>query len=139
MTSRHCLIWIDHHKAKLIHVGHDIGEVSVIDSKHDTKQLHVKAHKSLTHGNGNASLDREFLRAVIDGVNPAAKILLTGPADAKQELMHFAEQHQRDFSRRVVKMEALDRATDGELLDHARRFFGLPQLRPGSRSLARPS
>lgn len=136
MKTPHALVWIDHHTAVIIHVGRDGEGIDTIEAANTPEQLHVKAHKSLAAGDGNAPADKAFMNAVFAAVDRGAEILLTGPADAKQELMKHAEQHDKAFHKRVIKIETMARATHGELTHHARRFFGLTKPRFGPRKAA---
>lgn len=136
MKTHHALVWIDHHTAVVVHVGRDGEGVETIKAANTPDQLHVKAHKSLAAGDGNAPLDTAFIHAVIAAVDPNAEILLTGPAGAKQELMKHAEQHDKAFHKRVIKIETMERATHGELTHHARHFFGFTKPRLGPRKAA---
>jgi hypothetical protein len=136
MKTHHALIWIDHHTATVIHVGRDSENIEAIKSAHTPDQLHVKAHKSLAADDGNAPLDTAYMATVVDAVDPQAEVLLVGPADSKHELMKYAEQHDKAFHKRVIKIENMERATTGELTHHARRFFGLTKPRLGPRKVA---
>jgi hypothetical protein len=136
MKTHHALIWIDHHTATVVHVGRDSENSETIKSTHTPDHLHVKAHKSLAAGDGNAALDTAYMAKIVDAVDPQAEVLLVGPADAKHELMKYAEQHEKEFSKRVIKIENMERATTGELTHHARRFFGLSRPRLGPRRAA---
>jgi hypothetical protein len=136
MKTRHALVWIDHHTATVVHVSRDTESIEVVASTHTPDQLHVKAHKSLAADDGNALPDTTYLANVIDAVDLQAEVLLVGPADAKHELMKYAEQHEKTFSKRVIKIENMERASHGELTHHARRFFGLSKPRLGPRKAA---
>jgi hypothetical protein len=136
MKTHHALIWIDHHTATVLHVGRDSENSEVIASTHTPDQLHVKAHKLLAADDGNAAPDAAYMAKVIDAVHPQAEVLLAGPADAKHELMKYAEEHEKAFTKRVIKIENMERATTGELTHHARRFFGLTKPRLGPRKAA---
>jgi len=60
---------------------------------------------------------------VVKAVGSAGSILITGPANAKHELVKHIQRHDPQLMARVAAVETLDHPTDGALLDHARRYF----------------
>jgi hypothetical protein len=50
-------------------------------------------------------------------------VLITGPANAKTELVKHIERHVPTLSARIVGVETVDHPTDGELVAHARKYF----------------
>jgi stalled ribosome rescue protein Dom34 len=128
MPSNHALVWINHRSAHIIHVARDHEEVTSINMHHSKEHLH---HKANTVGDGNSKPHADYFLDVVNAVGNTDAVLIAGPADAKTEFVKFAKKHHPDFAKHIVKVETLDRATIGELADHARHYFGLLKPRLG--------
>jgi stalled ribosome rescue protein Dom34 len=128
MQSNHALVWINHRSAYVIHIDHDREEVTSINAQHSKEHLHHKAH---TVGDGNSKPHPDYYLNVVNAVGNCAEVLVVGPADAKTEFVKFAEKSHPDFAKHIVKVETLDRATMGELIDHARHYFAMVKPRLG--------
>jgi hypothetical protein len=116
----HAVIWIDHHQAKVFHFNPDDAELAVIRPDHPVRHIH---HKANTIGNGHAAEDQDFLHSVASAVGAAGAILITGPANAKTELMKHMQKHAPAIAKLVAGVETVDHPSDGALVDHARRYF----------------
>jgi hypothetical protein len=116
----HAVIWIDHHEARVFHFNPGDVESLVLHPQHPTRHLH---HKANSIGSGHASEDHEFLQAVAASVADAGAVLITGPANAKTELVKWIGQHDPGLKKAIVGVEAVDHPTDAELVAHARRYF----------------
>ena len=129
MQSHHALVWLDHRSAYVIHLDRESETVTPVAAHHGKEHLH---HKADAIGDGNIKPHPDYFRAVLAAIGDSTEIMLTGPADAKTEFHKFAEQHQPALAKCIVKIETLDRATPGELIDHARHFFARlkPRLGP---------
>jgi len=122
----HAIVWIDHQQAKIfqfdatdIESATDI-DSTVVRSSHPHQHIH---HKANSGDSGHAAVDKAFLKQVADKLSDAGTILITGPANAKQELSTYLAENQPAVAARVAGVEPLDHPSDGELLNLARRFF----------------
>jgi hypothetical protein len=120
-THHHAIVWIDHHQARVFHFGRDEANRVIVHPKRGNQHIH---HKANTIGSGHAPTDKDYLRDVGHAVADAEDILISGPAGAKTELVRYLEEKSPDVRKKVVAVETLDHPTDGQLLDHARRYFG---------------
>jgi len=82
----HALVWIDHHQAKIYQFNALDFERSIVSSTDPHLHLH---HKANTIGSGHASVDRGFLERVAQAVAQSGAILITGPANAKNEFAAY--------------------------------------------------
>jgi stalled ribosome rescue protein Dom34 len=119
-SHHHAIVWIDHHEARIFHFGRDEADSVIVHPKRAHQNIH---HKANTIGSGHAQPDKDYLRDVTHAVAEAEEILVTGPAGAKLELVRFLEEKAPQVKKKVVGVETLDHPTDGQLLDHARRYF----------------
>lgn len=116
----HAVIWIDHKEAKIFHFNKDEADHKVI--KPDNPERHIHHHAN-TMGSGHAKTSDTYLHEVAQAVADAGAILITGPANAKVELMHHMQKHDPLLAKRVAAVETVDHPSDGQLIAHARKYF----------------
>ena len=122
MTSHHfhAVIWIDHREARVFHFSPTDVERLVVHPEHPTKHIH---HKANSIGSGHAAADHEYLHAVVELFAEAGAVLITGPANAKTELVKHIHQHDPDRMKAVAGVETVDHPSDGSLVAYARKYF----------------
>src|SRR2546421_12007205 len=86
----HAVIWIDHHEARVFHFSPTDVERLVLHPDRPTNHIH---HKANSIGSGHAAEDHAFLQAVAESIADARAVLVTGPANAKTELVQHIRQH----------------------------------------------
>jgi stalled ribosome rescue protein Dom34 len=125
-THFHAIVWIDHSRAKVFHVGLS-GENEIILHPHlPTRHLH---HKANSIGSGHVGLDKEFFAQVMNAVSDAGEILVIGPASAKTELARYLRDKHPQIADRVVAVEAVDHPSDAEIVAYAKRHFKIALAR----------
>jgi stalled ribosome rescue protein Dom34 len=122
MTSHHfhAVVWIDHHEARVCHFSPTDVDKLVLHPDHPTRHIH---HKANSIGSGHAAEDHAFLQAVAQSIADAGAVLITGPANAKTELVKHISQHDPQVIKKIVAVETVDHPSDGELVAHARHYF----------------
>jgi stalled ribosome rescue protein Dom34 len=122
MTAHHyhAVIWIDHHEARVFHFSPTDVDKLVLHPDHPTRHIH---HKANSIGSGHAAEDHNFFQAVVESVADAGEILITGPANAKIELVKHIDQHAPHLKKIIVGVETVDHPSDGQLVAHARHYF----------------
>ncbi len=68
-------------------------------------------------------LDRDYFDEVCKALEGVQEWLLTGPSAAKDEMSSYLHTFRPGFEEKLLAVETADHPTDGQLLDHARRFF----------------
>jgi stalled ribosome rescue protein Dom34 len=116
----HAVVWIDHHEARVFHFSPIEVERLVLHPDHPTRHIH---HKANSIGSGHAAEDHTFLQAVAQSIADAGAILITGPANAKTELVKHIHQHDPKLMKVIVGVETVDHPSDGELVAYARKYF----------------
>lgn len=116
----HAIVWIDHREAKIFHFSKDEADKLVLKPDHPTRHIH---HHANAIGSGHAKTSEAYLHEVAKAVADAGAILITGPSDAKSELMEHMKKHDPQVAKRVAAVEAVDHPTDGQLVAHARKYF----------------
>jgi stalled ribosome rescue protein Dom34 len=124
----HAVIWIDHREARVFHFGLTDVEHVVLHPDHPTKHIH---HKANSIGSGHASADQGYLHAVAESVADAGAVLITGPANAKTELVEHIRVHDPRLTKLIVGVETVDHPSDPQLVAHAKKYFmAADRMRP---------
>lgn len=119
-THYHALVWIDHREAKIFHFDPTAVERSTIRSHHPNQHIH---HKANAGDSGHVGVDNDFLHRVTDALAQSGAILITGPANAKTELVSYVKRTHPKLAERISGVETLDHPSDGSLIALGRRFF----------------
>src|SRR3954471_10778478 len=80
----HAVVWIDHREARVFHFSPTDVERLVLHPDHPTRHIH---HKANYIGIRHPSADHYYVPAVAESIADAGAILITGPANAKTELV----------------------------------------------------
>jgi stalled ribosome rescue protein Dom34 len=122
MTAHHfhAVVWIDHREARVFHFNPAEADRLVLRPDDPTRHIH---HKANSIGSGHAAEDQNFLEAVAQSIADAGAVLITGPANAKTELVKHIQKHDPGLTKIIVGVETVDHPTDGELVAHARKYF----------------
>ena len=125
MAHFHAVIWIDHREARVFHFNPTDVDKLVIHPHDPTHHIH---HKANAIGSGRAAEDEDFYHSVVEAVADAGAILITGPANAKTELVKHIHHRDAALMGRIKGIETVDHPTDGELVAHARKYFKAEDL-----------
>ena len=120
MSHYHAVVWIDHREAKVFHFSPTEVEKLVLHPDNPTKHIH---HKAGQPGSGHATADQDFMHEVAQSIADAGEVLITGPANAKTELVAHIERHDPKIKNLIVGVETVDHPSDGQLVAHARKYF----------------
>jgi len=116
----HAVVWIDHHEARIFRFNPTEIDRLVIHPHDPTRHIH---HKAGSIGSGHAAEDQEFFHAVVAAIAGAGAVLITGPANAKTELVKHINRHDPRLIDRLAGIETVDHPSDDALIAHARHYF----------------
>ena len=116
----HAVVWIDHKEAKIFNFNKDDADKLVIHPDHPTQHIH---HKANTIGSGHEAPNVAYLHEVAHALAGSGAILITGPSNAKTELMHHLTTHDPKVAKCVSAVETVDHPSDGQLVALARKYF----------------
>ena len=116
----HAVVWIDHHEAKIFHFNHDEVEKLILQPENPTVHIH---HKGNTIGSGHEPEDQHYLHNVATALKDAKSILITGPANAKTELVKHIQHHEPLMMKQIAGVETIDHPSDNKLVAFARSYF----------------
>ncbi len=122
MTSHHfhAVVWIDHREARIFHFSPTDVDKLVLHPDHPTKHIH---HKANSIGSGHALEDQNYFHAVTHAIADAGAVLITGPANAKTELVKHIHHHDPERIRTIAGVETVDHPSDASLIAYARTYF----------------
>ncbi len=72
---------------------------------------------------GHMHDDNAYFKSIGEALAGTKGWLVTGPAATKNELASYVEKYAPQLKSQLIGIEPMDHPTDGELVDHARRFF----------------
>lgn len=116
------IVWIDHAQARLIQFDGETSVTHVIRPDGGTPHLH---HKANAIDDGHEPENQMYFHAVGKALATVSAVLVTGPANAKTELMKHLGRHDPVLLKKVSAIQTVDHPTDGQLLDLGRRYFRL--------------
>ena len=116
----HAVIWIDHREARVFHFSPTEVERLVLHPDNPTRHIHYKANSI---GSGHAPADHDYLHAVADSVTDAGAVLITGPANAKSELVEYVRVHAPKLTKVIAGVETVDHPSDAQLVAFARKYL----------------
>ncbi len=120
MQSQHAVVWIDHIQAKIFFFDRQGAELHNLTATLPHRQTHNKA--GTIDGKRNPP-DQRFYHDVVLALEPAMEWLIIGPGSARIELEEHIRSHHPQLNGRIIGVEAADHPTDGQIVEHARRFF----------------
>jgi stalled ribosome rescue protein Dom34 len=120
MPHIHALIWLDFTEAHVFRFNADDIERQRIKAHAPFRKIHQKAG---IVGSGHTHDANAYFKSIVEALSGTTGWLVTGPAATKNELTSYVEEHAPQLKKQLIGVEAMDHPTDGELLDHARRFF----------------
>jgi stalled ribosome rescue protein Dom34 len=116
----HAVIWIDHREARVFHFSPTDVETLVLHPDNPTRHIH---HKANSIGSGHASTSPDYLQAVAESVTDPGAALITGPANAKTELVEYIRLHDPKLTKAIAGVETVDHPSDAQLVAHARKYL----------------
>jgi stalled ribosome rescue protein Dom34 len=119
MAHFHAVVWIDHKQARVLHFSPDEADKTVIHPNHSVRDV---SHGQKGTGK-SAPEDKDFFEHVAKEIESAGSILIVGPGVEKTTFAKFLGERHPKIRANVEGVESADHPTDGELLDHARRFL----------------
>jgi len=129
----HAVVWIDHREAHVQGFTRDASENSYVKALGNPHKIH---HRSGSIKGGKAPVNLQFFALVAEALNGAQEVLIVGPGQAKDEFIKYLGSHHPQLAKKILGVETADHPTDGQLLEHARRFFRATDrmlVQPGSR------
>ena len=116
----HAAIWIDHREARVFHFSPTDVETLVLHPNNPTRHIH---HKANSIGSGHSATSPDYLHEVAESVADAGAVLITGPANAKTELVEYIHRHDPKLENVIAGVETVDHPSDAQLVTYARKYL----------------
>lgn len=113
------LLWVDHHEARLVHPLAPASGYEAIVVAGDSDRPHERKHD----GGHRHPLSVKFADRIAEAVRDYGDLVLTGPGNAKNELMVQLRERHHETAERISIVATRDRGTDAQLVAEARRLF----------------
>jgi hypothetical protein len=136
MSTYHAIVWMDRTEAHVIMFDREHVEAQKIKSRshHLATGGHVGSHQ-LMHGRGasasgshsaqggHESSDENFYHAVAKALEGVHEVLLTGPAEGKDEFHAHCKRHDKAVDKAIVGVVSTNHPTDPQLVALAKQYF----------------
>ena len=115
----HAVVWIDHRNAHVLGFGEGEPTRKLIKSE-GPERIH---HKAGSIGSGHIHDAPAYFAAIAQALAGFHEIMIVGPAETKTEFVTYLNSHNPAVAGKILGVEAMDHASEGEIVDRARRFF----------------
>jgi stalled ribosome rescue protein Dom34 len=118
---KHAAVWIDHHEARIFHVGPASSDESTLTAA----GAHIHRHQKDQEVRERHHPDDEhkFFHTVARALEGQDEILIVGPSKTKLHFFRYLHQHERALEPRIVGIESADHPTDAQLVAYLRHYF----------------
>lgn len=136
MSTYHAIVWLDRSEAHIVMFDREHIAARKIGSRVTQKAHggHVGTHQGASgrgpgasghHSpdGGHATSDQAYYQSVANALKGVHEILVTGPAQAKDEFKAHCARHAPDIDRAIVGVVGSDHPSDGQLVAMARQYF----------------
>ena len=136
MSTYHAIVWLDRSEAHVILFDREHVEAERIKSRshHKATGGHVGSHQGM-HGRGDSasghhsaqgghnSSDETYYHSVAEALKGVHEILVTGPAQAKDEFRAHCQCHDKAVDKAIVDVISSDHPSDAQLVAMAKQYF----------------
>lgn len=136
MSTFHAIVWLDRSEAHIVMFDREHIAAQKIKSRSSHKATggHVGSHRDM-HGRGEGASghhtpdgghntsDDSYYHAIAEALKGVHEILVTGPAQAKDEFKAHCARHDKAIDAAIVGVVASDHPSDGQLVAMAKQYF----------------
>jgi hypothetical protein len=135
MPTFHAIVWLDRNEAHVVMFDREHIAAQKIKSRSTHKPTggHGGSHQGSgrgpgTHGHhspggGHNAADEAYYHAIAESLKGVHEILVTGPAQAKDEFRAHCARHDKEIDQAIVGLIPSDHPSDGQLVAMARQYF----------------
>ena len=118
--SKHNIVWIDHHEARIMHLSPDDFDEATVRAP----ASHVRRHpRGSTEPTTHPDDAKRFFHDVAQALEGAQEILVVGPGTAKLHFIRHVHEHEHELEPKLVGVETVDHPSDAQLVAYARKYF----------------
>jgi stalled ribosome rescue protein Dom34 len=135
MSTFHAIVWLDRSEAHVILFDREHIAAQKIKSRshHKATGGHTGSHQGSGRGDsasghhsaagGHSTSDENFYHSIAEALKGVHEILVTGPAQAKDEFKAHCARHDKDIEKAIVGVISSDHPSDGQLVSMAKQYF----------------
>jgi stalled ribosome rescue protein Dom34 len=135
MSTFHAIVWLDRSEAHVIMFDREHIAAQKIKSRshHKATGGHTGSHQGSGRGDsasghhsaagGHSTSDENFYHSIAEALKGVHEILVTGPAQAKDEFKAHCARHDKDIEKAIVGVISSDHPSDGQLVSMAKQYF----------------
>ncbi len=135
MPTFHAIVWLDRSEAHVILFDreHIAAQKIKSRSRHLATGGHTGSHQGSGRGDsasghhspagGHSSGDETYYHAIAEALKGVHEILVTGPAQAKDEFKAHCARHDKAITQAIVGVITSDHPSDGQLVAMAKQYF----------------
>lgn len=113
MSPSHAVIWMDHERARVLHLDSATEENRTIRAHH---------HYTRQHASG-VRTEHEFFAQVCDALDGVSEVLVTASGQVQAAYRHYVGKHRPALEPRIAGWETVDHPSDAELIALAKKYF----------------
>ena len=122
MSTYHAIVWLDRSEAHVIMFDREHVDAQKIKSR--------STHKSpggrgdiVNESHATKKIDDNYYHSIAEALKGVHEILVTGPAQAKDEFKAHCEHHDKDVAKAIIDVISSDHPSDGQLVAMAKQYF----------------
>lgn len=122
MSTFHAIVWLDRSEAHVIMFDREHVDAQKIKSR--------STHKSpggrgdiVNESHATKKIDDNYYHSIAEALKGVHEILVTGPAQAKDEFKAHCEHHDKDIAKAIIGVISSDHPSDGQLVAMAKQYF----------------
>lgn len=124
MSTFHAIVWLDRSEAHVILFDREHIAAQKIKSRSQHKASGAPGRGDLPNSAHTPKItDEAYYHAVAEALKGVHEILVTGPAQAKDEFKAHCAHHDKDIDKAIVAVIASDHPSDGQLVAMAKQYF----------------
>lgn len=135
MPTFHAIVWLDRSEAHVVMFDREHIASQKIKSRttHKATGGHTGSHQGSGRGDsasghhspggGHSTSDENYYHSIAEALKGVHEILITGPAQAKDEFKAHCARHDKDIDKAIVGVIASDHPSDGQLVAMAKQYF----------------
>ena len=124
MSTFHAIVWLDRNEAHIVHFDRAHIEAQKIKSRSTHKAGGTPGRGDLpspSHSPKNG--DDTYYHAIAAALQGVHEILVTGPAQARDEFKAHCARHDKTVDQAIVDVIASDHPSEGQLVAMAKQYF----------------
>jgi len=125
MSTFHAIVWLDRTEAHVIMFDREHIEAQKIKSRstHKTSGGQPGRGDFANVPHSAKAGDEAYYHSVAEALQGVHEILVTGPAQAKDEFRAHCQRHDKNIDKAIIGVISSDHPSDGQLVAMAKQYF----------------